>query len=53
MGSSEIQVFEHFKKHQLGNRFAADAYLKPAVNSWLQTLKNISYTPSKQVLMLQ
>jgi hypothetical protein len=27
--------------------------VKPAVTSWLQTLKNTSSTPSKQVLMLQ
>jgi len=53
MESSEIHVFETLKKHPLGNRFAADADVKPAVTSWLQTLKNISSTPSKQILILQ
>jgi hypothetical protein len=53
MGSSEIHVFECLKKHLLGNRFAAEADVKPEVTSWLQTLKNASSTPSKQVLMLQ
>ena len=53
MESSETHVFEPLKVHLLGNRFAAEADVKPAVTSWLQTLKNISSTPSKQVLLAQ
>jgi hypothetical protein len=35
---SDFNLFGLLKKHQAGKNFAADANIKQAVTSWLQTL---------------
>jgi hypothetical protein len=40
-GCSDFVVLEYIKKHLAGKRFAADAEVKQAVASWLQTLDTI------------